>query len=173
MTIPVTRPVLGDSELAAISAVLDSGYLVQGSRVAEFERIVAEHVGLQHAVAVSSCTAALRLSLLALGIGPGDRVIVAPYSWIATANVIELCGATPVFVDIDPETFNMDPALLGEALTGLAADGRLDAVRAVMPVHTFGNPAQVVQLAEVAASYSVPMVEDAACALGALAAGRA
>ncbi|HZY08321.1 MAG TPA: DegT/DnrJ/EryC1/StrS family aminotransferase, partial [Ilumatobacteraceae bacterium] len=74
MTIPVTRPVLGDSELAAIASVLDSGYLVQGSRVAEFERIVAEHVGSQHAVAVSSCTSALRVALLALGIGPGHRV---------------------------------------------------------------------------------------------------
>src|SRR3954464_12143359 len=165
MTIPVTRPVLGDSELAAISAVLDSGYLVQGARVAEFERVVAEHVGLQHAVAVSSCTAALRVSLLALGIGPGDRVIVAPYSWVATANVIELCGATPVFVDIDPATFNMDASQLRSCLDH-------DSVRAIMPVHTFGNPAGIGDILVIADEFSIPVIEDAACAIGAVADGR-
>lgn len=172
MTIPITRPVLDASELAAVGEVLDSGFLVQGSRVLEFERLVAEEAGVSHAVAVSSGTAALRVALHALGVGTGDLVLVTPYSWIATANVIELCGATPVFVDIDPETFNMDPTLLRAALARLSDEGRVGAVRAVMPVHTFGNVAQVVELAEVAASYSVPMVEDAACALGAVEAGR-
>ena len=98
MQIPITRPVMGDSELAAISAVLDSGYLVQGARVAEFERLVADHVGSAHAVAVSSCTAALRVGLLGLGIVPGDRVIVAPYSWVATANVIECASVNALMV---------------------------------------------------------------------------
>jgi len=170
--IPVTRPVLGDSELAAIASVLDSGYLVQGSRVAEFERIVAEHVGLQHAVAVSSCTSALRVALLALGIGPGHRVIVAPYSWVATANVIELCGATPVFVDIDPSTFNMDAALLRSRLEALSSEGQLGSVRAIMPVHTFGNTAGIGDIVAAADDFSIPVVEDAACALGASVEGR-
>src|SRR4029079_3883379 len=157
---------LGDSELAAIASGLDSGYLVQGSRVAEFERIVAEHVGLHHAVAVSSCTSALRVALLALGIGPGDRVIVAPYSWVATANVIELCGATPVFVDIDPATFNMDAAPLRSCLSNS------DKVRAIMPVHTFGNPAGIRDIVAIADDFSIPVIEDAACAIGAVADGR-
>jgi dTDP-4-amino-4,6-dideoxygalactose transaminase len=172
MTIPVTRPVLGDSELAAIASVLDSGYLVQGTRVAEFERIVAEHVGLQHAVAVSSCTSALRVALLALGTGPGHRVIVAPYSWVATANVIELCGATPVFVDIDPSTFNMDAALLRSRLQALSREGQLGSVRAIMPVHTFGNTAGIGDLVAVADDFSIPVIEDAACAVGATVDGR-
>jgi perosamine synthetase len=165
--IPITRPVLGDAELAAVAAVLDSGFLVQGARVAEFEQLVAAGVGTAHAVAVSNCTTALRISLLALGIRPGDRVVVAPYSWVATANVIELCGATPVFVDIDPATFNMDAALLGDRLAALQAAGDIGTVRAIMPVHTFGNPVGISDLIDVATTFGIPVVEDAACALGA------
>ena len=167
MAIPITRPVMGESELSAIGAVLESGYLVQGIRVAEFERLVARHVGTAHAVAVSNCTSALRVALLALGTRQGDRVIVAPYSWVATANVIELCGAVPVFVDIDPATFNMDPGLLKERLELLSASGEIGSVRAIMPVHTFGSPAGISELVNVAAAYSIPLIEDAACALGA------
>ena len=166
MKIPITRPVLGEPELSAIAAVLDSGYLVQGKQVAEFERLVADLVGSRHAVAVTNCTSALRVALLALGIGAGDRVIVAPYSWVATANVIELCGATPVFVDIDPATFNMDATLLRARLEALRISGDIGATRAIMPVHTFGNPAGIAELVEVAAEYSIPLIEDAACALG-------
>jgi perosamine synthetase len=169
--IPITRPVLGDAELAAVAAVLDSGFLVQGARVAEFEQLVAAETGTAHAVAVSNCTTALRVSLLALGIRPGDRVVVAPYSWVATANVIELCGATPVFVDIDPATFNMDAALLGDRLAALKSAGELGTVRAVMPVHTFGNPAGIAEIVDVATTFGIPVVEDAACALGASDAG--
>lgn len=170
--IPITRPVLDGTELSAIAEVLDSGFLVQGTRVAEFERLVAEQVGVAHAVAVSSGTAALRVALHALGVRPGDLVLVTPYSWIATANVIELCGATPMFVDIDPETFNLDPARLRERLAELEDDGRLGDVRAIMPVHTFGNPAQITEVAEIAAAHSIPLIEDAACALGAHEDGR-
>lgn len=170
--IPITRPVMGDSELSALAAVLDSGYLVQGPRVAEFEQLVAEHVGVEHAIAVSNCTAALRVALLALGTQPGDRVVVAPYSWVATANVIELCGAIPVFVDIDPATFNMDAALLGDTLGRLRAAGDIGTVRAIMPVHTFGNTAGIGDLVRVAAEFGIPLVEDAACALGAREDGR-
>ena len=173
MRIPITRPVMGDSELAAISAVLDSGYLVQGARVAEFERLVADHVGSAHAVAVSNCTAALRVALLGLGIVPGDSVIVAPYSWVATANVIELCGATPIFVDIDPATFNMDAALLRARLQQLSSSGEIGTVRAIMPVHTFGSATGIGELVDIAAEFSIPLIEDAACALGATENGRA
>jgi perosamine synthetase len=172
MAIPVTRPVLGDSELSAIAAVLDSGYLVQGARVAEFEQLVADLVGTEHAVALNNCTSALRVALLALGTRPGDHVVVAPYSWVATANVIELCGATPVFVDIDPGTFNIDATQLRARLETLSAAGEIGTVRAIMPVHTFGNPAGIGELVRIAADYSIPLIEDAACALGARANGR-
>lgn len=164
--IPITRPVIGDEEQAAAAAVLASGFLVQGPLVAEFERGVAEAVGAAHAVAVTNCTAALHLALLGLGVRPGDVVAVAPYSWVATANVIELCGATPLFVDIDPDTFNMSADRLDAALAGRT-------VAAVMPVHTFGNPAGIVAITAVAARHGVPVVEDAACALGAHEDGRA
>jgi dTDP-4-amino-4,6-dideoxygalactose transaminase len=169
---PITRPVLGDPELAAVAAVLESGYLVQGAQVAEFERLVAQTVGVDHAVAVSSGTSALRVAMHALGVQAGDTVVVTPYSWIATANVIELCGATPVFVDIDPETFNMDPGILRDTLASLADAGTLGSVRAIMPVHTFGNPADLLEIAEIAQAHSIPVVEDAACALGAYVDGR-
>jgi perosamine synthetase len=167
VTIPITRPVLDEAETAAVAEVLESGFLVQGSRVAEFEHLVAQQVGVRHAVALTSCTTALRVALLALDIGPGDLVLVTPYSWVATANVVELCGATPLFVDIDPETFNMDPAALRRRLETLGVDGRLSSVRAIMPVDTFGNPTHITEICAIAAEHSIPVVEDAACALGA------
>ena len=169
-SIPLTRPILGDDEQAAVAAVLASGYLVQGPQVAEFERLVAAHVGTAHAVAVTNCTAALHLALLALGVGEGDLVIVTPYSWVTTANVIELCGATPVFIDIDPTTFNLDAALVDQYLT---VSPEAERVKAIMPVHTFGNPAGICELMDVAAHHGVAVIEDAACAIGAVERGRA
>lgn len=168
-TIPLTRPVLGDDEQNAVASVLASGFLVQGPQVAEFERLVAAQVGVAHAVAVTNCTAALHLALLATGVGVGDLVVVTPYSWIATANVIELCGATPVFVDVDSATFNIDPNLLDHYLANSPDVSR---VKAILPVHTFGNTAGIIEVVHVADHYGIPVIEDAACAIGAVEAGR-
>jgi dTDP-4-amino-4,6-dideoxygalactose transaminase len=166
--IRLTVPSIGQEDLAAVREVLESGYLVQGKNVAAFERAVAQHVGVPEAVAVSNCTAALHLALLALNVGPGDIVLVAAYSWIATANVIELCGARPEFIDITPDTFNLDPARLEAALgrlMGNAATARR--VKAILPVHTFGQMADLPSILALANRWQIPVVEDAACALGA------
>ena len=119
--IRLTIPSIAAEDLQAVREALASGHLVQGTHVAAFEQIVAKYVGCQYAVAVSSGTAALHLALLALDIGPGDIVLVTAYSWPSTANVIELCGAQPVFVDIQPDSFNMDPACLKRILQRLMA----------------------------------------------------
>ncbi len=159
--IRLTRPSIDESDIQAVADVLRSGYLVQGPRVRRFEQQVAGYVGTTEAVAVSNGTAALHLGLLALGVAPGDRVAVPAYSWPATANVVVLCGAEPVFVDIDPETFCMEPPQLDRALE------QCGGAAAVLPVHAFGGMADMVGIGEVAARHGVPVVEDAACALGA------
>jgi len=154
--------------LQAVREVLASGHLVQGAHVAAFEQAVAKYVGCQYAVAVSNGTAALHLALLALDVRPGDIVLVTAYSWLSTANVIELCGAQPVFVDIQPDTFNIDPACLAVALQRLmAVSATAQRVKAILPVHTFGQMANMPAILELANHYAVPVVEDAACALGA------
>lgn len=158
-------PEIGEEEIAAVAAVLRSGYLVQGQHVAEFERRVAEYVGVRHAVAVSSGTAALHLALAALEIGPGDEVIVPDFTFPATANVVALLGATPVLVDIDPATFNVRSELLAAAIT--------PRTRALLPVHLFGQPADMAPILALAAQHHLPVIEDAACALGATYHGRA
>jgi perosamine synthetase len=166
--IRLTVPSIGQEDLAAVREVLESGYLVQGKNVAAFEKAVAQHVGVPEAVAVSNCTAALHIALLALNVGPGDIVLVTAYSWIATANVIEICGARPEFIDITPDTFNMDPGLLEVALgrlMGNAATARR--VKAILPVHTFGQMADMPSILALANRWQIPVVEDAACALGA------
>lgn len=169
----LTIPTIEEDDLQAVREVLSSGYLVQGQRVAAFERAVADYVGTKYAVAVSSCTAALHLALLATDIRAGDLVLVTSYSWIATANVIELCGAQPVFVDIRPDTFNMDPSCLEAALLRLmtVAD-TAQRVKAILPVHTFGQMADMPEILELADRYNLPVIEDAACALGATLHGR-
>jgi len=171
--IRLTVPSIGQEDLAAVRQVLESGYLVQGKNVAAFEKAVADYAGVPEAVAVSNCTAALHMALLALDVGPGDIVLVTAYSWIATANVIEICGAKPEFVDITPDTFNMDPAKLENALTRLMANSATARrVKAILPVHTFGLMADMPSILALANRWQIPVVEDAACALGASCQGR-
>jgi perosamine synthetase len=154
----LARPDVGADELAAVAAVLESGQLTMGPRVAAFERAIADAVGTADAVAVSTGTAALHLAVLALGIGPGDEVLVPAYTFPATANAVELCGARAVLVDVDPETFLVRPELVAEAVT--------PRTRAVIAVHLFGRPVAWEEL-QTAVPQEVALVEDAAGALGA------
>ncbi|GAA2824159.1 dTDP-4-amino-4,6-dideoxygalactose transaminase [Leucobacter komagatae] len=157
-------PDLGSEELASIAEVLESGYLTQGPKVAEFERLVAEHVGVEHAFATSSATTGIHLALRAAGVEPGDEVIVPDFSFPATANAVIQQGAIPVFVDINLATFNMNPALIESKITEKTA--------AIMPVHAFGLPADMDAINEIAARHNLPVIEDAACALGGTFKGR-
>ncbi|WP_093078493.1 DegT/DnrJ/EryC1/StrS family aminotransferase [Pseudonocardia oroxyli] len=151
------KPLLGEEEARAVAAAVTSGWVAQGPRVAEFEKAFAAHVGAAHAIATSNCTTALHLSLYVLGVGPGDEVVCPSFSFIATANAIRYCGATPVFADVSPETGNLTPASVAAVLT--------DRTRAVLVVHQGGQPADVPALREVCGD--IPLVEDAACAAGA------
>jgi dTDP-4-amino-4,6-dideoxygalactose transaminase len=157
--IRLARPDAGNEELAEIAAVLETGLLTMGPKVAEFEELIAGAAGTEHAVAVSSGTAAVHLAVLALGLGRGDEVLVPAYTFPATANVVALAGATPVLVDVDPVTMNVDPADATRRVT--------PRTRAVLAVHLFGRPARLEELPP------LPILEDAAGALGAYRGGRA
>jgi dTDP-4-amino-4,6-dideoxygalactose transaminase len=157
-TLPIARPWFGPEEVEAVQRVLASGWIAQGNEVAAFERAFASHVGAAHACAVSSCTAALHLALLGLGVSAGDEVITVSHSFIATANAIRYCGATPVFIDIDPMTYNMDPTLIEAAIS--------PRTRAILVVHQLGMPADLSSILTLAAQYHIPVIEDAACAIG-------
>ena len=156
--IPIARPSLGEEEAAAARRAILSGWITQGPEVAAFEEEFAAYVGAAHACAVSSCTTALHLALHALGVGPGDEVITVSHSFIATANAIRYCGARPVFVDIDPRTYNIDPARIEAAIT--------PRTRAIVPVHQIGLPCDMRAILEIAERHGLPVVEDAACAIG-------
>ena len=162
--IPIARPLVGEEEKRAVIEVLESGQLAEGSRVKAFEASFAEYCGVEYAVAVNSGTAALIVALQAHGVGPGDEVITSPFSFIATATSIIACGATPVFVDVDPFDLNLDPNRIEDAIT--------DATKAIMPVHLYGHPADMTAIAELAEDNELALVEDAAQAHGAEHAGR-
>jgi len=156
--IPIYRPVLGAPESDAVARVISTGWVTQGPEVSAFEREFAAFVGAKHACAVSSCTVALHLALRAVGVGPGDEVVVPSHSFIATANSVRYLGALPVFVDVQPETFNLDPARVSRALT--------PKTRAILAVHQLGMPCDLAALQAIAGSRGLPLVEDAACAAG-------
>ena len=162
--IPIAQPLIGEIEQRAVLEVLESGQLAQGPRTAAFEAAIAERIEVPYAIAVNSGTAALIVALQAHGIGLGDEVITTPFSFIATATSILACSAKPVFVDIDPFDFNLDPGQVEDAITAKT--------RAILPVHLYGHPAQLTQLAELCADYDLALIEDAAQALGATHAGR-
>ncbi|CAH1669279.1 Aminotransferase DegT [Hyphomicrobiales bacterium] len=156
--IPIALPLLAEEEADAARAAVLSGWVSQGPQVASFERDFAALVGAPHACAVSNCTTALHLALVALEIAPGDEVITASHSFIATANCIRYCGATPVFVDIEPDTYNIDPQRVAEAITSRT--------RAIIVVHQMGMPCDLTALAALAERHGIALVEDAACAAG-------
>jgi dTDP-4-amino-4,6-dideoxygalactose transaminase len=156
--IPVAMPWLGQAESRAAARALRSGWVTQGPEVAAFEREFAAYVGAPYACAVSSCTTALHLALLAVGVRPGDEVITVSHSFIATANSILYCGAVPVFVDVESRTCNIDPRLVERAITSRT--------RAILCVHQVGMPCDLVAVLEIARRRKLPVVEDAACAIG-------
>ena len=157
--IPITRLFVGEEEAQAAAEVVRSGWLTAGKRGAQFEQAVADYVGARHGVAVNSCTTGLHLALVAAGVKPGDEVICPSFSFIATANSIRYAGATPVFVDIDPRTYNIDVDLIEAAIT--------ERTTAIMPVSQIGLAADLDRVNQIAARHGLRVIEDAAPSLGA------
>lgn len=158
--IPIAKPLIDEKEIEEVVKVLKSGMIAQGPRVAEFEEKFAEYIGVDYAVAASSGTTALHLAMLAAGIGKDDEVITTPFSFAATGNCVLYVGACPVFVDIDPQTYNLDPNKIEDAIT--------DKTRAILPVHLYGQPAKMDEINRVARDNDLVVIEDAAQAHGAL-----
>jgi len=157
--IPIASPDIGEDEKNAVLKVLDSGIIAEGPKVREFEERFAAYIGMKHAVAVSSGTAALHIALLAHGVGPGDEVVTSPFTFIASANSVLYTGARPVFCDIDGDTFNIDADLLAEKIT--------EKTKAIMPVHLYGQPADMKTIMDLAEDRGLIVVEDACQAHGA------
>ena len=157
--LPLTRPYFAEEELEEVKKVLESGWVSQGPKTKEFEDAFAKYVGSKYAVAVTNCTAALHLSLLGIGIEKGDEVLVADFTHPATGHAVLYCGAKPVFIDVDPKTYNIDPNLIEEKIT--------EKTKAIIPVHTFGQPADMDPIMEIVSDYGLRVIEDAACAHGA------
>ena len=153
--IPITKAIFEADDLAIIQEPLRSGWVVQGPYVAAFERGFSTWTGAAHAMATTSCTTAMQLAMAALGLAPGDEVIVPSFTWIATANVVEHCGAVPIFVDIDLATYNIDPAAIEAAITPRTVG--------IIPVHLFGQPAAMDRIMAMARRHGLWVVEDAAC----------
>lgn len=161
-SIPISLPSMGQEEWEALKEPIFSGWITQGPKVKEFEKMFAEKHHVKHAFAVSNCTTALHLALVALGIKEGDEVLVPAFTWVSTANAVMYCNATPVFVDIDPVTFNIDTNKIKEKIT--------DKTKAIIPVHLFGLCANIDAIKQVAPQLKI--VEDGACAAGAALSGR-
>lgn len=157
--IPLASPDIQPADIAAVTAVLETGMLVQGKNVAEFEYAISSYTQSRYAIATSNGTSTMHIALCLLGIGPGDEVIVPAFSYVATANVVELVGATPIFVDINLETFNIDLAQIETKIT--------PKTKAIIPVHEFGLPCEISEIVELARKHNISVIEDAACALGA------
>lgn len=170
--IPISKPFIDKEDVDAVSESLYSGWVTQGPKVKQFEKVFASYVRSKYACAVSSCTTALHLALIAVGVKPGDVVITVSHSFIATANSIRHCGAEPVFVDIDLDTFNMSPTFLEKCLYEDCEirNGQLfcnlNRVAAIMPVHQMGVPCDLNAILPLARKFNLPVVEDAACAVG-------
>ena len=160
MQIPIAHPIIGDEEVAAVSAVLKSGMLAQGEKVAEFERAFADLCGTTHAIATNNGTSALHAALLAAEIGYGDEVIVPSFSFIATASCVSMCGAIPIFCDVDEQTYNIDPLQIEERIT--------PKTKAVIGVHLFGQPFDIQEVQQICQEHNLIQIEDAAQAHGAL-----
>ncbi|MHB8693430.1 MAG: DegT/DnrJ/EryC1/StrS family aminotransferase [Solirubrobacteraceae bacterium] len=156
--IPITKVFFGEEELRAVQLPLESGWVVQGPYVQEFEDKFSLYTGARHSVATTSCTTALHVAVAALGLEPGDEVIVPAFTWVSTANVIEYMGARPVFCDIDTTTFNIDPTSVEELIT--------ERTVGLLPVHLFGLAAEMTPLLEIAGRHGLWVVEDCACSLG-------
>lgn len=159
MKIPITKPYFTKEEEDAIVSTIKSRWIIQGPRVEKFEKKIASYLGVKHAIAVSSGTTALHLALIALGIKEGDEVIVPSFSFIASANCILYVGATPIFADIDPKTYNVDPKDIEKKIT--------KKTKAIIVVHQIGLPAEMDQIMDIAANKKLHVIEDAACSLGA------
>lgn len=162
--IPIAKPLLGAEEKRAVLDVLESGMLAQGKKVEEFEKAFASYLGVRHAIATSNGTTALHAALLANGIGLEDEVITTPFSFIATANAIKMAGATPVFVDIEEQTLNIDPDKIEAAIT--------PKTKAILPVHLFGLPANMAAITAIAKKHTLKVIEDACQAHGATVQGK-
>ena len=157
--IPLVRPYFDSEELEEVQEVLNSGWVSQGPKVKEFEGKIAEYLCVKHAIAVTNCTSALHLALLSIGVKEGDEVLVADFTFPATGHAVLYCRAKPIFVDVDPKTYNINPELIEEKIN--------DKTKAIIPVHTFGQPAEMDKIMEIAKKYHLWVIEDAACALGA------
>jgi dTDP-4-amino-4,6-dideoxygalactose transaminase len=164
MKINMAKPIIGPEEKQAVMDVLDSGIIAQGPRVKEFEEAFAGMAGTSHAIATTSGTTALHLALLAHGIGEGDEVITSPFTFIASANSVLFVGAKPVFVDIDPKTYNIDPSAIENAIT--------DRTKAIIPVHLFGLMCEMDAIMKIAKKYNLVVIEDACQAHGAVYKGK-
>jgi dTDP-4-amino-4,6-dideoxygalactose transaminase len=172
-SLPFYKPLIAREDIALVVEAIESGWLTTGPKTLEFEAAIARYVGSPFAVGVNSCTAAMHLALVAMGIGPGDVVITSPITFPATANVIEHCGARPVFVDVEPDTLLLDIEELQAFLAAPARRGvEAEKIKAIIPVHLAGQPCDMEQIFALASQYDLAVIEDAAHALGAEVQGR-